>query len=174
MRKILFLFGQLSDEDVKWIAQTGQKHVVERGAMLVTEGARDKHIYIILSGRFSVYLEKGQRHLASLGSGEVVGEISMVDQRPASASVRAEETSVCLCLSQEVVRRKLHADTGLAARFYRAIAMFLADRLRGAIGGGDEDDGLSGLDREAELDDEVLENVHLASVRFNMMLAALG
>jgi hypothetical protein len=68
---------------------------------------------------------------------------------------------------------KLEQDTAFASRFYRAIAMFLADRLRSTTSRLGY--GAPGQDQDApdELDDSLMDSVSVASVRFDNLLKAL-
>ena len=68
--------------------------------------------------------------VGQLGPGEIIGEISWLDRKPISATVRAVETSSVLALSIAALERKIAADPGFAARLFRAIATLAAERLR--------------------------------------------
>ena len=58
--------------------------------------------------------------VGQLGPGEVIGEISWLDRKPVSASVRAVETSAVMALSTAMLERKLAEDPVFAARLFRA------------------------------------------------------
>jgi bacteriocin-type transport-associated protein len=176
MRKVLFILGQLSDDDVEWLSKAGQRQRIPAGTTLITEGKAIDSMYILLDGRMAVSL-KGIGTVATLATGEVMGEMSLIDSRPPSASVSAESDSVVFAISRAALNGKLESDISFAARFYKAIATFLSDRLRGTVqrlGYGDK--GVS-LDEDTELDGEldlnVLDNVHLAGARFERMLKKL-
>ena len=172
MRKVLYIMGQLSDEDVDWFASAGRRRKVKAGEMLITQGKAIDSMYILLEGAMIVSL-KGIGDVAKLATGEVIGEMSLVDSRPPSASVRADGECFVLDLPREAIRDKLEEDIGFAARFYRAIATFLSDRLRGTVQrlGYHAD---KGLDEETEMDGEldmsVLDNVHVVGARSDRML----
>jgi CRP/FNR family transcriptional regulator, cyclic AMP receptor protein len=74
-------------------------------------------------------LREGQE-VARLGAGEVIGEIGFVDSAPPSATVTAAGSAAVLALSNTLLQQHLTSDAAFAARFYRALAIFLADRLR--------------------------------------------
>jgi len=172
MRKVLFILGQLSDADVDWLAETGQREKIPRGHNLVVEGQPLTALYFILDGTFDVHA-KGAGHLASLGCGEIVGEMSLIDARPPAASVQAQSDAVVLTISKATLTRKLATDVAFAANFYRAVAIFLSDRMRstvqrmgyGKAGALAQDNALEG-----ELDACVLDNIHLAGARFETIL----
>ena len=183
MRKVLYILGQLSDTDVDWLANMGQRIQVVKGTELIKFGVEIGNLYIVLEGELSIQTNKGFE-LAKISSGEILGEMSLVDSRPPSASVLVLQDATLLELDKVVLQEKLDMDTGFSSRFYRSIAIFLSERMRslvGQMGYGDPSDETSSdlgefdpdeLDPD-ELDANVLDNVHLAGARFERLLAKL-
>lgn len=177
MRKVLFLFGQLNDDDVEWMLAAGAKRFLAAGATLIEQGVPVDAVFILLEGRLGVWLKgrrSPEREIARLNAGEIVGEMSFVDARPPSASVRALEDSTVFAVSKSALNAKLAADQGFAARFYRALAIYLSTTVRErhrALGYGAalaEDEGDE--DDADELDANVLDGVYLAGERFDRMV----
>ena len=81
MRKALFILGQLSDGDVEWLAQHGERRRLADGETIVREGHALEALFITLDGRLRVTIGGGEE-VAQLGAGEVVGEIAFVDSAP--------------------------------------------------------------------------------------------
>jgi CRP/FNR family cyclic AMP-dependent transcriptional regulator len=178
LRKVLYILGQLSDTDVDWLANMGQRIQVVKGTELIKFGVEISNLYIVLEGELSIQTNKGFE-LAKISSGEILGEMSLVDSRPPSASVLVLQDATLLELDKVVLQEKLDMDTGFSSRFYRSIAIFLSERMRslvGQMGYGDPSDETSSdlgeLDPD-ELDANVLDNVHLAGARFERLLAKL-
>ncbi|MGA7413228.1 MAG: cyclic nucleotide-binding domain-containing protein, partial [Bryobacteraceae bacterium] len=106
----------------------------------------------------------GGREVARLLSGEVMGEMSFVDNAPPSATVLALEPSLVLDIPRRRLNTKLAEDSAFAARFYRALAMSLAARLRhsvAALAGG------TAMETEGEMGFDALDNVSMAGARFD-------
>ena len=163
MRKVLFIFGQLTDTDVTRLAAIGRRKRVRAGAVLIQEGVPVETLYIVLDGELQVS-RKG-RSIARLGAGEVVGEMSFIDARPPSATVSEATVAVLYGVETAKLSRELADNVALAARFYKAIATFLSDRVRTATA-SDEDRSDGTAD---ELDDNVLDNVDRAGARFDAL-----
>ncbi|MGH2394516.1 MAG: cyclic nucleotide-binding domain-containing protein [Candidatus Limnocylindria bacterium] len=175
MRKVLYILGQLDDADVEWLAEAGHRERVADGQALIREGQKIDAVYIVLEGAVTVDVA-GLGQIARLGSGEIVGEISFVDTRPPSATVTALGDAQVLRLEREVLLARLETDSAFAARFYRAIAIFLADRLRDTVVrlGYGEVERLSEADEiQGELEDHTLDTLHLAGGRFSRLLELL-
>jgi CRP/FNR family cyclic AMP-dependent transcriptional regulator len=176
MRKVLFLFGQLNDDDVEWLIGQGRKRAVGDGEVLIRQGVPVDALFIVLSGRLSVHLGRQQREIARLNAGEIVGEMSFVDARPPSATVQGLEASTVFAIAKAALNDKLARDQGFAARFYRALAIYLSTTVRErhrALGFADASAGASAEEPEDdidELDPNVLDNVYLAGERFDRMV----
>jgi CRP/FNR family cyclic AMP-dependent transcriptional regulator len=176
MRKVLYILGLLDDMDVDWLARQGRKRSVAPGEELVRQGTPCQSVFILIDGSMAVTIQ-GLGRVATLGPGEMIGELSFVDSAPPSATVTAETTCHILEVDKQLLSVQLGRDDGFARRFYQAIAMFLADRLRGTVrrmGYGAE----SSLDSDEiladELDEKLLDTVSLAGERFDRLIRTLA
>jgi len=166
LRKVLFILGQLTDEDVDWLGQGGRRDRVPAGTELIREGEPTDALYFVLNGRLAAS-RKGER-LRELETGEIVGEMSFVDANPPSATVKAITESTVLRIARADLAARMEKDPRFAARFYRAIAVFLSDRLRTVEARAQS--GSTDAALEDELDPNVLDNVALAGDRFDRLL----
>lgn len=172
MRKALYLMGILDDQDTEWLSEYGTSQFVSAGTILIREGRPLDHLYVVLDGQFSVV--SGSVQVATLYSGEVMGEISLVDSRPPNATVTAIQDCRVLAISHEHLEQKMGRDQKFAANFYRAIATFLADRLRVTTGRLGYGDSVQDLQPPDELSDEMMDTLALAAARFDKMLKRLS
>jgi CRP-like cAMP-binding protein len=176
MRKVLFILGQLNDSDVEWLSTVGERRRVAAGEVLIREGSHLDTVYIVLEGQMSV-LAGGGVKLAQVASGDILGEMSLVDSSRTSASVICDSQSLVLAIPKAKLSDRLKSDVGFAARFYKALTLFLADRMRNTIRqmgyGKLADEPVHDEMDVDELDIEVLDNVHLAGARFERILKKL-
>jgi CRP-like cAMP-binding protein len=72
------------------------------GEVLVTEGSRDNHLHVILSGRIAVArrTDAGWNFLHTLGAGDLVGELSFMHDEARYASLLASGATRVLVLSR--------------------------------------------------------------------------
>lgn len=173
MRKALFFLGILNDSDLEWMIAAGVKRDIAPTQVLIHEGKRVDSVFLVLDGKLSVEVAAlGNREVARLQCGEVVGEMSFADSRPPSATVKAVEPAVVLEIPRHLLQARLAQDAGFAARFYRALAVFLSDRLRSTTGllgygcGAELDEAATYAD---EIDSDTLDNVALAGARFDWL-----
>lgn len=173
MRKALHMMGILNEADIAWLAHNGVVLQVDEGAVLIEEQRAINHMYIVLDGMLSVVVGgKHGRRLATLHSGEVIGEISFVDSSPPTASVVALTSCRLLAVPTTGLVAKLDNDQAFAARFYHSIANYLADRLATTVTrlgyGSASQDAVA-----TELPESVLRNIDTASTRFDDLLRLL-
>ena len=154
MRKALYILSDLDDDDIIWMAREGEVRRIGPGETLIQAGDPVTHLYFVVEGALEVVSRAGAR-LADLGLGEVVGEMSFVEKRLPDTSVRALAPTTLLAIPRDKMLAAFDGDNGLAMRFYRALAVFLSDRLRAT---SSEDDG--------ELDEGLLDNLQQAGERF--------
>lgn len=173
MRKALYLLGILNDVDIDWLATNGTIQVVKAGNTLIHEKKPIDSLYVLLDGELSVTVsDPAGQQIAVLYPGEIVGEISFVDTRPPSASVTAIRNSKLLVLPRDVISAKLELDQGFAARFYRALAKFLADRLHVTVSRFGYGSAQQDADPD-ELPESDMDQLDLAAVRIDKLMKRL-
>jgi CRP/FNR family cyclic AMP-dependent transcriptional regulator len=178
MKKVLFLFGELNDLDIDWLISNGRKELVPEGTLLIQQGKPTGALYVVLEGLFEVsFTGLKKEEIARLGAGEIVGEMSFIDSRAPVTSVQALAHSVVCSIARERLSTKLKEDSGFAARFYRALSMFLSHRLRHlTLKISEQRGGNRSTQNESadELDTQVLDSVYLAGIRFERVLKSLS
>jgi bacteriocin-type transport-associated protein len=199
LKEVLFVFGEFSDSDIDWLIAMGRIEEIPAGRTLIEEGRPVDALYIILNGTMKVSVTEGdsnplalafatlglrestEREVARVAKGEIVGETAFVGAGTALNTVKALENSLVLSIPRQQLKVKLEQDVRFAARFYRAIAALLSDRLRSLItriGYGRRTYSTGQLlDKEIEYEDEidlsVMDQMSLAGTRFKWMLSRL-
>lgn len=176
MRKVLYILGELADSDLEWILDAGRLRAVRARESIITEGGRNDYLFIVIDGEFAV--NKQGMELARLGSGEVVGDMSLLDSRPPIATVSALQDASVFAVPKVHLLLKLERDANFAARFYRALCIFLANRLSrtdtmvGAARGTAARQQVAEQESEGadEISPDALGAVALAGARFNWFL----
>ena len=177
MRKALYILAELDDRDIAWLSEAGTVRRVSEGELLIRDGAVVDQLYIVIDGALEVVVGDGKR-IAELAAGDILGEMSMIEKRPPSASVRSMSEGRLLAVPQLAIRQRMAKDTAFAARFYRALAVFLSDRLRSTVAtyGYGKPAGESpqdAIERENELDEGLLDTIHVAGDRMRRLIAML-
>ncbi|MEH2075108.1 MAG: cyclic nucleotide-binding domain-containing protein [Nostoc sp.] len=196
IREILFTFAELNDSDIGWMIVAGNAMKIPAGTVLFQAGRPVDALYILLDGKmvasiaedtsnpltraFSTLEETDciEREFARLSRGDIVGETPFVEASPPAMTIRAVEDAIVLSIPKWRLSAKLLHDVGFAARFYRVLAILLADKQQGIInslgyGRINYSSGKSLDERltyEDELSSSFLAQVTLAGTRFDWML----
>lgn len=121
------LFAHLSEADAHELSRMATRIALAPGDSLIEEGAPGDTLYIIVSGKLEVTKRAGGSSvtLATRSAGEYIGEMSLIEQAPRSASVRAVTASEVLEIGPEAFSDLLRRP-GAATNLLRTVA----ERLR--------------------------------------------
>src|SRR5450759_2523732 len=134
MNSILNVLADLEGSDIEWLLSNGTELQVISNYLLTLAGKVPSSLFIVLEGLVGVRVDAlGNDFLRTLGPGQMVGEMSFPENKPASATVVAIENSLLLAISRSTLESKLVSDPQFAARLYRALARLLSERLRGTM-----------------------------------------
>jgi CRP-like cAMP-binding protein len=175
MRKVLYILGELEDTDLQWLIDAGDTHQAVSGTDIIREGGSQDRLFILLDGELSV--QKAGCELARLGAGEIVGDMSLLDSRPPNATVTTVGECRIFAIPHAALRSKLTLDAEFGSRFYRALCVFLANRLSRAdsmIGAADRVAPEQNTPHEDEISPEALDTLTLAGARFDWFLQRVG
>jgi CRP-like cAMP-binding protein len=168
-KKVLYFLGTLDDKDIDWMVRNGEKRSIPAGTRIIQEGHPTEFLFFILAGDFRVTSGRGNAEIARLEAGEILGEVSFVDSRPPSATVTAITDSVVGAIPEAALEAKLRQDLAFASRFYRSIAVALADRLRARNLLGIKSAPSTNIEDDLEVASHLLDTMSMAGMRFSDM-----
>ena len=87
------LFAKVPDKELDRLAGAMRERRVSAGEEILSEGTGGVGFFVIESGEATVTQDGTE--LRTLGPGEGFGEMSLIDQKPRSATVRASSDMVC-------------------------------------------------------------------------------
>ena len=118
------LFSGLSQKQLRGIAGTGTERNFDAGAAIVKEGEKGVGFYMILDGKVEV--RKKKKTLSTLSSGDVFGEMGLIDDQPRSADVVAVAPTATFCLSAWSFTGLVTGNPGIALKMMKV----LVERIR--------------------------------------------
>jgi CRP-like cAMP-binding protein len=92
------LFSACSNKDLEKIAKAGDEVVMPSGSLIVDQGQTGREAFVIISG--TAVVKRNGKKVANLGPGSVVGELSLLDHGPRTATVVAESEVTLFVISQ--------------------------------------------------------------------------
>jgi CRP/FNR family cyclic AMP-dependent transcriptional regulator len=96
------LFAGLTPTQLDWVAQRSHRRVFEAGRNVMTIEQPGEAVYVILHGTVKIHIEQGERDviLSILGTGDLLGEMSLIDSVGRSASAVTIENSLLLWMDK--------------------------------------------------------------------------
>src|SRR4051812_33765130 len=113
------LFEGISAESMTRLADATGEQDFAAGHFIVLQGQVGTGLYVIVDG--SVQVVRGDDILATLGPGDFFGEMSVIDQQPRSASVRATQATRVLAMASWDFLALLEADPKIALNVIRGL-----------------------------------------------------
>lgn len=96
------LFRHVASEAVEGLLQRCTTVELRKNDVLIRQGEKIQHMYVVLSGEVAIRLDSPDSDpIALLGRGETIGEMSLVDQKAASAYAIAVTDSRLLVFDEE-------------------------------------------------------------------------
>ena len=124
------LFSELSRDDLEQISRAAVARNYPRGVRVFHEGDRSDACYIVRSGDLRVTREHPDGRaiaLATLGPGDIFGELAMLDGEARSASVEALSECELLALPAGDVRRMLQSSSEITVKLVVALTRRLRE-----------------------------------------------
>lgn len=127
------LFAALTPNQSASIADAIVKKRFKRAEIIVEQGKKTDALYIILTGRARVMSTDSRGReviLATLQPGDYIGEMSLIDDEPHSATVRTEIQTDVLMLDRDAFSRCLPENSSMSYNIMRGLVQRLrhADR----------------------------------------------
>lgn len=125
------MFSKLSAEQAEFLSGVVVKRRFKKGERVVEQNHKSDSLYIILAGRARVLMTDAKDReviLATLQTGDYIGEMSLIDNEVHSASVEAEIQTDALELGRADFMRSLNESTSMAF----TVMVDLVQRLRRA------------------------------------------
>jgi CRP-like cAMP-binding protein len=90
------MFAPLSKRELQKVARAGDEVTVKSGRELTTQGQVGREMFVLVAG--SATVKRNGRKVATLGPGAAIGELSLLDRGPRTATVTADGDATVLVL----------------------------------------------------------------------------
>jgi len=114
----LSLFSDCSDRELAEVAGLADEVDLEAGHVLVKQGHKGSLLMVIVNG--TVEVRTGDEVLRTLGAGDVVGEIALLQGMPHSATVTATGAVHALVFTESALNQLMHDSPSISAKLKRA------------------------------------------------------
>ncbi|HUR80411.1 MAG TPA: cyclic nucleotide-binding domain-containing protein [Thermoanaerobaculia bacterium] len=126
------LFRYFTEAERDRIESIGEVKRIAEGAFLIRAGELDSTLFAVEDGRLDIIgIDDGvQKVFATVGAGDVLGEVSFIDDSPRGTSVRASEETTVRAWEKRTLSEALAFEPQLLAKFAVAMSELLVERLR--------------------------------------------
>ena len=131
------MFEDFSESELSSLANFLHAYQGEKGTVLFREGDRNKNMCLLIEGRLEVYKEVNQgqhKKLAEIRPGKSIGEMSVIDGLPNSATVIVGDPSVLILLTRQDLTHLAHSHPQVGVKLLWHISNLLSQRLRHTSG----------------------------------------
>lgn len=129
------LFRYFTAAEREKIETLAKMYTLEAGGLLIEGGEDDSTLFSVESGHLEIIAERGgtATKVASVGPGDVIGEVSFIDGSPRTVSVRAVDECTVRAWNRRRLCETLDDDHTLLAKFSIAMSQLLVERLRDSV-----------------------------------------
>jgi CRP/FNR family cyclic AMP-dependent transcriptional regulator len=114
------LFSECSRKDLNEIAGIADEIDLREGKELTKEGGPGREFFVLVEGTADV--KKGNRRINKMGAGDFFGEISLITQRPRTATVTATSPVRALVITDRSFRSLLEHQPEIQGKVMSALA----------------------------------------------------
>jgi len=118
------LFSGCNNKELEKVARASDEISMTAGTLIVDQGQTGREAFVVMSGEVTV--KRNNRKVATLGPGDVVGELSLLDHGPRTATAICETDCTLLVIDQ---RRFLSVIDDVPAISHKLLSS-LASRIR--------------------------------------------
>jgi len=126
------LLANFSHDELALLSSFGDSRSYAEDEILIRQGEENDHLFLVLKGRLDVLQDMDgiNKKVATLEPGDSLGEVSVFDPGPASATVRSSGESEVWLISSDGLDRLHSASPKVAYRLLSRITTCLSKRLR--------------------------------------------
>jgi CRP-like cAMP-binding protein len=123
--RVVPLFASCTQKDLEKIAKAGDEVRMPANSLIVDQGQTGREAFVVLEG--TVVVKRNGKKVATSGPGTIVGELSLLDHGPRTATVTTETDCTLLLLSQRAFLGVVDDVPALAHKLLAALASRIRD-----------------------------------------------
>lgn len=131
--KNIYLFKEMTDAELNQIVSVGEEKTFIAGQELFFSGQKAESFFVVVQGMIKIFKSNDNADevaLATIAAGEHFGEMAYLTRDPRSATAHVVESANVLEISYDKFETLLKSQPIISEKFHRAIARFLAHRLK--------------------------------------------
>ena len=130
--KTVPMFAGCSKRELQAIQKAGDEVTMTEGTLIVDQGQMGREAFVVIDGEVTV--RRGGRKVVSLGAGAVVGELSLLDHGPRTASVVCDTDCTLFVLDQRHFQKVIENNPSIAMKLLGTLAGHIRELDRKSFG----------------------------------------
>ena len=129
----LSIFRDLDKNELEIVSKHVFEKSIKKDSILFMEGMPGELLYIIMSGSVAIVKktkDNKESLLATMGANAIIGEMSLIDSAPRTATCRTNEDSVLLVITKKAFNEILDSNPRIAAKILMSLLKIMSNRLR--------------------------------------------
>ena len=114
------LFSECSSKELSLVVKSSTERVLKAGTVIMDQGQTGREAYVILEG--SATVKRNGKKVATVKSGAVIGELSLLDQGPRTAAVIADTDVRLLVISERALKGAIDNIPAISRKLLKALA----------------------------------------------------
>jgi CRP-like cAMP-binding protein len=126
------LFRYLTDDERTRVERLGELRHIPEGDYLIRAREQDSTLFTVEGGHLDIVIPRDGQEMtvATVGPGDVIGEVSFIDDSPRTVSVKAGEATIVRAWDKRTLAEALAFEPQVMAKFAVAMCELLVERLR--------------------------------------------
>ena len=127
------IFEGLTEQELRRVAAICREARYAKGQMVTSQGEEGDEMFIVRDGLVEVTVGEageGPRTVVNLGTGQVVGEMALVDRGPRSATVGCVTDVTLNVIERDAFEKLCQSNAQIGMVVYRNLAADLSFKLR--------------------------------------------
>ena len=132
MLRGLPIFEGLGDGELRKMARLFTQKLYRPGEKVFNKGDSGNEAYVVMRGQIDICLDEGARPVASVGNGQIFGELAFLDGAARVALAVASQASILLVVQRSAFNEVVQREPHLGMVVMKNVAMDLSNKLRRA------------------------------------------
>lgn len=131
------MFGDFTRPEINAVARYLRAYTAKKGSVIFREGDKGTFMCVVLEGRVDIFKETQERErkkVAVVRPGKSMGEMSLLDELPYSATAQASENTTLLMMTKMNFEKLSEEQPVLCNMLLRQLARLMSLRLRQTTG----------------------------------------
>ncbi len=124
------IFEGLGDGELRKMARLFTQKLYRAGETIFGKGDSGNEAYVVMRGSIDILLEPENKPIATIGNGQILGELAFLDGAKRGAIARASQPSIMLIIQRSAFNMLAQQEPQLGMVVMRNIARELSNRLR--------------------------------------------